>query len=121
MKTGKSVAVLDAKYRDLWEHKLGRDMLYQLRCMQQFSPTELQPSCYPCTDANAKEARIDICDPVLQSQVAQVRLRPVNLSLLELLLLEKPSVTLERRREHMRSRWRSADSNCHVPQILTLF
>jgi 5-methylcytosine-specific restriction enzyme subunit McrC len=30
MRGPKAVAVLDAKYRDLWEHPLPRDILYQL-------------------------------------------------------------------------------------------
>ncbi len=98
MKTGKSVAVLDAKYRDLWEHKLGRDMLYQLALYAAVQPSRIATILYPCTDANAKEARIDICDPVLQSQVAQVRLRPVNLSKLESLLLAKPSTKIDHHR-----------------------
>lgn len=95
---GKSVAVLDAKYRDLWEHKLGRDMLYQLALYAAVQSNRVATILYPSTELNAKESRIDICDPVLRTQVAQVRLRPVNLALLEALVLGKPTVMLERQR-----------------------
>jgi len=84
---GKIVAFLDAKYRDLWEKPLPRDMLYQL-AVYAMSHHELRSSVilYPATSHAATEARIDIADPNFGNHLAQVRLRPVHLPTLEKLV-----------------------------------
>ncbi len=74
------VGVADAKYRDLWERELGRDMLYQLSVY-----ALSQPQCpvaailYPSSNAGAKEARIAIHDPSSGGIRGEVHLRPINI------------------------------------------
>lgn len=80
MKNGKLRSLLDAKYRDLWEKSLPREMLYQLG-IYALSRNDIQISTilYPTLDRSAKEARIKIMDPISCTNLAQVVLRPVNL------------------------------------------
>ena len=83
LRQGKLVALLDAKYRDLWEKSLPREMLYQLVA---YSISHRQRSAsilYPTTDDQAKEARIEVSDPIYGKHLGQVCLRPVNLLRLE--------------------------------------
>lgn len=85
----KICSILDAKYRDIWEKDLPRDMLYQLVVYavshrDQSRSTILYPTFHP----GAREARIDVTDPVYGRKLGQVCLRPVNLERLERLVAD---------------------------------
>lgn len=89
---GSVCSILDAKYRDLWEKQLPREMLYQLVVYAISNGRQPQSSIlYPTTNPLAKEARIDISDPLFGKPIGQVCLRPVLLSLLEKLITSKTS------------------------------
>jgi 5-methylcytosine-specific restriction enzyme subunit McrC len=84
---GKLYAILDAKYRDLWEKNLPREMLYQL-VVYAISHRQCPQSSilYPTLETSAKEARIDITDPIFGNFLGQVCLRPIHLpTILELI------------------------------------
>ena len=73
-------SILDAKYRDLWEKQLPREMLYQLVVYAISHQTQPQSSIlYPTTDVKATESRIDVTDPIFSKFLGQVCLRPVHL------------------------------------------
>ena len=83
LKSNTLVALLDAKYRDLWEKSLPREMLYQL-VMYAISCDDKQSSIlYPTLNVRAKEERLDVSHPLSGSHLGQVCLRPVNLSRIE--------------------------------------
>lgn len=81
-------AILDAKYRDLWEQPLPRDMLYQL-ALYALGQSGHEPRAvilYPTLTPEAREQGIVIREPVSGVTQAHVILRPVNLVELEQLL-----------------------------------
>jgi 5-methylcytosine-specific restriction enzyme subunit McrC len=97
LQKGQIRAILDAKYRDLWTKQLPREMLYQLVVYAISQHKHPQSSIlYPTTDVLAKEARIDVSDPLFGKHLGQVCLRPVHLPVLERLLA---SQTAQARRD----------------------
>lgn len=88
MRGDNMVAVLDAKYRDLWEQTLPREMLYQLAlyALGRSGNERASVILYPTVDASARTQAIVIHEPVRGSPQARVTLRPVNLLELEKLL-----------------------------------
>jgi len=95
---GRVVAMLDAKYRDLWEHDLPREMLYQLaiyalsrEALGGASATASSVILYPTLTVGAREARIEILDPVRGRERATVVLRPVDVKQLSDLVALPPT------------------------------
>lgn len=90
----KVVALLDAKYRDLWEQDLPREMLYQL-AMYTLSQRGVATAAilYPTAAKTAREAVVEIRDPVGEGALGYVALRPVILSELVEALRAPNSVT----------------------------
>jgi 5-methylcytosine-specific restriction enzyme subunit McrC len=82
IKEGKAtIAVLDAKYRDIWEKGLPREMLYQLGIYALVhSNVKGSTILYPTTHENASEERISIHDPISRDNLGKVTLRPIHLN-----------------------------------------
>jgi 5-methylcytosine-specific restriction enzyme subunit McrC len=97
MRGRQTVAVLDAKYRDLWEQPLPREMLYQL-ALYALGRTGERASAilYPTVEAAAREQTIVIQEPVQGGERARVTLRPLNLLRLDQLLRAGPAAQPQR-------------------------
>lgn len=97
---GKVLALLDAKYRDLWREDLPRDMLYQL-ALYAFSQGKgsLATILYPTLSSEAREAHIEITEPISRNALGRVILRPVNMFVLEKLITVPLTVSIQRDRE----------------------
>jgi len=91
LRSQRVVAVLDAKYRDLWENNLPREMLYQLAlyAMGQESLERRATIIYPTLDEASRQQVIFVNDPLRGTAKAQVVLRPLNLLKLDELLRAK--------------------------------
>ena len=94
------VAILDAKYRDLWAKPLpSPDMLYQLVMYAlSYDSCDRATILYPTTAPDAKEARIEVRFPNSWKKSVYVVLRPVHLLRLEKMLAERRTVHTEKMR-----------------------
>lgn len=75
--------LLDAKYRDLWERSLPREMLYQLTiyALSQYRADPATASIlYPTVGRDASAQRIEVRDPLSSMPRGYVELHPVVLS-----------------------------------------
>jgi 5-methylcytosine-specific restriction enzyme subunit McrC len=81
------VGILDAKYRDLWDQSLPRDMLYQLAVYALSQGWNGQSIIlYPCVTSRPVPQVIEINEAFANSNKARVILTPVNLNYLSELL-----------------------------------
>ena len=77
---------LDAKYRDVWDKGLPRDMLYQLALYASAHEAGTAAILNPTEHPDAAEERIRIHDPQDDSVRGAVAVRPVDLRVLESLV-----------------------------------
>jgi 5-methylcytosine-specific restriction enzyme subunit McrC len=98
IREARTVAVLDAKYRDLWQQPLPREMLYQLAlyALGRSGGERASAILYPTVDAAARDQTIAIQEPVWGREQAWVTLRPVNLLRLDHLLRAGPAARSQR-------------------------
>ena len=99
MSGNKIAAILDAKYRDLWERSLPRDMLYQLGmyALSRSDPDRQAVILYPTLEAGAIDQTIVLNEPVGGAERARIVLRPVELLHLERLVSDSPTVNRDRK------------------------
>jgi 5-methylcytosine-specific restriction enzyme subunit McrC len=89
LKDGKVVALLDAKYRDLWQKGLPRDMLYQLSIYSLSQGVGGKATIiYPVVGSPHNDARIAIHDPIYGNIQSSVIMRAIDLVELDGLLLD---------------------------------
>ena len=94
-KKRKLISLLDAKYRDLWNEGLPREMLYQLIVYALSQQKERKATIlYPSMDETAREAKIRINEPVMGFTNGMIILRPVPLKFIEGLIHNKDTMAL---------------------------
>ena len=93
--------LLDAKYRDIWNKGLPRDMLYQL-VIYALSQKETCESAilYPTVSGHAYPETIRVQNPVNLNKDAEVHLRPINVDELDNLIMESGVFGKRRRIEY---------------------
>jgi 5-methylcytosine-specific restriction enzyme subunit McrC len=99
----KRVAIIDSKYRDLWEHDLPREMLYQLSIYALAQGSGGHAAIlYPTLNPLATDAQVDLRP--YGGGVSHVVLRPVNMVALDDSLADQ-SVSGHRKRRALAEGW----------------
>lgn len=87
MKDNKVVKLLDAKYRDLWERELPREMLYQLSIYALSKIGDNTATIiYPAYSKIASVQKININDPIYNTRIGSVIMKPIDLDTLSILI-----------------------------------
>jgi 5-methylcytosine-specific restriction enzyme subunit McrC len=111
LRGARPIAVLDAKYRDLWNEELPREMLYQLTL---YSMSQggggVATILYPTTQSAAREARIEFRNPHSPGGRCQVVLQPVHMLRLAA-LIEGGRARLDERLQYVRQLALGKDSD----------
>ncbi len=109
----RTLAILDAKYRDLWLHALPREMLYQLAIYALTRPVDEASAAilYPTLSDVAEDQVIGFRDVLGGTTKARVTLRPVHLLVLDGLLRAGSTLDAVRRRQAMASRLVAGDES----------
>lgn len=102
----RTLAILDAKYRDLWLRPLPREMLYQLAIYALTRPADEASATilYPTLSDGVEDQVIGFRDVLGGTTKARVTLRPVHLLVLDGLLRAGSTLDAVRRRQAMASR-----------------
>jgi 5-methylcytosine-specific restriction enzyme subunit McrC len=101
-----TVALLDAKYRDLWESRLPREMLYQLSVYALGQPdVDTAVILYPTMSGGASDQCIEIRDPMNGRPRAAVVMRPVRLDYLAELISPDAPAGAAASRETLAKEW----------------
>ncbi|WP_426043106.1 McrC family protein [Brevundimonas sp. TWP2-3-4b1] len=96
-------AVVDAKYRDLWERNLPSSMLYQLALYAHGSGDRRSVIVYPSLEPRADQ-EVVMTGPANRSELARIYLRALDLALLRRLLEAPPGAKRERALASLASR-----------------
>lgn len=88
LRNGRMLAILDAKYRDLWENRLPPSMLYQLSLYALGQPGQDRAASilFPTINPYATDQVIQLKGPLRGDVQAKISLRPVDLIELERLI-----------------------------------
>jgi len=99
---GKVIEFLDAKYRDLWDTSLPREMLYQLAIYALSKDTGIPRATilYPTLAVEAIDQVMLLKDPIFGHKRAEITLRPVNLLKIEKLVRPHQGAPVARQRQH---------------------
>lgn len=93
---GSLVTLLDAKYRDLWQEGLPRDMLYQLIVYALSQSINRQATIlYPTLHDTARVSKLQINEPMMGCAQGAVILRPVPITHIDRLLNERKECELK--------------------------
>ena len=98
------IGILDAKYRDLWEQSLPRDMLYQLAIYALSQGWNGRSTIlYPCVNSNSVPQVIEINEAFAKANKAHIILTPVNLNRLSELLQDENTSAHKKRAAYAES------------------
>jgi 5-methylcytosine-specific restriction enzyme subunit McrC len=99
---GKVIEFLDAKYRDLWDESLPREMLYQLAIYALSKDTGASRATilYPTLAVEAVDQVLLLKEPIFGHKRAEIALRPVNLLRMEKLVRSHRGALVARQRQH---------------------
>ncbi|MCL6459077.1 MAG: McrC family protein [Gorillibacterium sp.] len=79
LKKGQPQQLLDAKYRDLWDKSLPRDMLYQLAMYALSGVGNSATILYPVLHDLSEPQHIQVHNPLSGGLKARIYLKPINL------------------------------------------